>query len=350
MTLLVQRRARQQLAKAHYERELALRLDRGENPNQMRIHSIRQDEPVYVRFRGRAGLSSSTQKFEGVAELLVTRFRLLLLVHSGMNARGLNQRLGEVAFVSVDRADLRPPEVMKSLLGKIKRVEFSGLIEPFVIQVPFLPNFEDFLERMTPEHALKLGNEQAAEIRAEARLREALALEAANVAEAEHRRVNAERFGDGGRRSAARRPLGPSLGILDHRKTWRYKAAASTDQCVTGFVNAFSSGGGLLARAKWDVARTPNGANATYRGRKGLVVVTTALSQTAQAEERGAVGSEVRFEIEEEGDGFTICAMWLASGATRMGFTNDARFFRPYMRAVEAQLRQVDPGLQVVKD
>ena len=46
----------------------------------------------------------------------------------------------------------------------------------------------------------------------------------------------------------------------------------------------------------------------------------------------------------------TVCAMWLAVRATRFGFTNDGRFFRPYMRAVETRLRQVSPDLEVVKE
>jgi hypothetical protein len=140
------------------------------------------------------------------------------------------------------------------------------------------------------------------------------------------------------------------MGLLDHRKTWRYKVAASPEQCVSGFAAAFSGKGGLVVKAKWSVARTPEGAVAVYEGRKGFATFATALSQTAQAEEQGAIGSEVKFEIEEQSNGSTICAMWLASRATRLGFTNDGRFFRPYMRAVEAQLRQVDPSLQVMKD
>jgi hypothetical protein len=71
------------------------------------------------------------------------------------------------------------------------------------------------------------------------------------------------------------------------------------------------------------------------------------LSELARSEEAGAVGSEVRFEIEQQSSGQTVRAMWLASGSTRLGFTNNARFFKPYMRAVEDQLRLIDPTLQV---
>jgi hypothetical protein len=139
------------------------------------------------------------------------------------------------------------------------------------------------------------------------------------------------------------------MGLLDHRKTWRYKVAASPEHCVRGFAAAFSGKGGLVVKAKWSVSQTPNGAVAVYEGRRGFANFATALSETAQAEERGAIGSQVKFEIEEQRDGSTICAMWLATRATRLGFTNDGRFFRPYMRAVEAHLRQADPSLQVMK-
>lgn len=138
------------------------------------------------------------------------------------------------------------------------------------------------------------------------------------------------------------------MGIFDHRRTWQYNVAAPADKCVNGFVEAFSGQGGLIVKAKWSVQRTQKGAVAVYEGRKGFANVATAFSQTAQAEEAGAVGSEVRFEVEQRGER-TICSMWLASHASRLGFTNDARFFRPYMRAVEDRLRRIDPALQLKK-
>ena len=139
-------------------------------------------------------------------------------------------------------------------------------------------------------------------------------------------------------------------GIFDHRRTWHYRVAAKPGECTDAFVRAFSGGGGLLARAKWDVARTPTGAIATYRGRRGLASIATVLSETASAEQGGAIGAEVKFEIEAERDERTLCGMWLALRTSRLGFTNDGRFFRPYMRAVETELRRVDPATQVVKE
>lgn len=139
--------------------------------------------------------------------------------------------------------------------------------------------------------------------------------------------------------------------LMDHRKTWRFRLHGSSDQCVTAFARAFSKeGGGVLARAKWDVRPSGKGAVAVYRGRSGVIGVATMLSSTASAEQENAIGSEVTFEVEEiTADGTATCAMWLSSGSSTMGFTSDGRFFRPYMRAVEDQLRRIDPAVQVAK-
>jgi hypothetical protein len=140
------------------------------------------------------------------------------------------------------------------------------------------------------------------------------------------------------------------MGFLDHKGTWRYHVQAPPQQCVERFVAAFSSGGGVFARARWDIERSGKGAVAIYQGRKGLVMAMTMFSQTASAEQEGAIGSKVTFEIEEVTGDRTVCAMWLSSLSTRMGFTNDARFMRPYMRAVETRLRELDPSVQVARD
>jgi hypothetical protein len=79
------------------------------------------------------------------------------------------------------------------------------------------------------------------------------------------------------------------------------------------------------------------------------------MSKTAALEADTALGSEVNFEIDGSVDGRTLCTMWLSSSGRAgvgglLGATSDARFIRPYMRAVETQLRQVDASLQIVKD
>jgi hypothetical protein len=141
------------------------------------------------------------------------------------------------------------------------------------------------------------------------------------------------------------------MSILDHRKTWHFQVKGSPQDCIAAFRAAFTArgSGGIIAKAKWDVRQSGNGAVAIYGGRAGLIKGLTILSSMATAEEEGAIGSQVTFEIEGVADGQVKCAMWLSHVATRLGFTNDGRFFRPYMRAVEGQLRRVDPALRVGK-
>jgi hypothetical protein len=138
------------------------------------------------------------------------------------------------------------------------------------------------------------------------------------------------------------------MGLLDHRRTWRFRVAGSEDDCVMAFQNAFSSGAHLM-KAKWAVEAYSDGATATYQGRAGLMKGLTLLSSRASDEEAGAIGSEVTFEVEDSTDGVSTCAMWLSSRSSTVGFTADGHFFRPYMRAVEDHLRQIDPSLQVQK-
>jgi hypothetical protein len=78
------------------------------------------------------------------------------------------------------------------------------------------------------------------------------------------------------------------------------------------------------------------------------------FSRISDQEQDSAVGSTITFEIEESRGGKVVAAMRLSSSgragvAGLLGFTSDARFIRPYMRAVEDRLRRIDPGLQVGK-
>jgi hypothetical protein len=144
------------------------------------------------------------------------------------------------------------------------------------------------------------------------------------------------------------------MGVLDHRRTWRYAVAASPNQCVYAFTRAFSGSGGVFAKAKWDIKRTPKGAVAVYKGRKGIGALGGVLSKTAAFEEDTAVGSRVTFEAEESQPGRTVCAMWLSKSgragiAGLVGFTSDARFIRPYMRAVQTEMLALDPASAVGK-
>lgn len=80
------------------------------------------------------------------------------------------------------------------------------------------------------------------------------------------------------------RGLEDVVGLLDHRRRWTYEVSASPSECIKAFTSAFSGRGGLMAKARWNVQTTSNGASATYEGRKGLGAVGGILSQTAAQE------------------------------------------------------------------
>lgn len=141
------------------------------------------------------------------------------------------------------------------------------------------------------------------------------------------------------------------MGMLDHRRTWRYDVNASPSQCIEAFTRAFSGPGGLIAKANWRVNRKSNGAVAVYGGRKGLGALGM-MSRTAALEQDTALGSEVQFEIEKNSGNRTVCAMWLGSSgragvAGMVGVTSDARFIRPYMQAVQKEMLALDPSARV---
>ncbi len=143
------------------------------------------------------------------------------------------------------------------------------------------------------------------------------------------------------------------MGILDHKKTWRFETSATGDACVDAFCKAMTDKPALsLFLARWTISRQGGAAVATYQGRGGVLKVTTAISRHATAEETAAVGSQLTFQV-EVGNGTgarTSCSMWLSrAGSYLLFFTPDARFIRSHMHEVERRLRQVDPGLGVAK-
>ena len=142
------------------------------------------------------------------------------------------------------------------------------------------------------------------------------------------------------------------MGRLDHRRTWNYEVAASPAECISAFVAAFKGKGGLGTKARWSVKTTANSAVATYEGRAGIASIAGVLSQTSAQEGDTAIGSQVSFKIDRSDRGRTHCSMWLASSgrsgiAGLLGATSDARFIRPYMQAVAAELRKIDPQAQI---
>jgi hypothetical protein len=139
------------------------------------------------------------------------------------------------------------------------------------------------------------------------------------------------------------------MGLLDHKRTWRFRVNAPPEVCIAGFRTAFERGN-VLTKGNWDIDATNRGATATYQGLGGVGQFVRAFSRTAQAIEQGALGSKVSFEIESTDNGCTQCAMWLSEHGTRFGFTNDAGVFRRHMQAVQRHLRKLDPGVEIAKD
>lgn len=139
------------------------------------------------------------------------------------------------------------------------------------------------------------------------------------------------------------------MGLLDHQRTWRYRISAPPAACLDAFAKAFE-GGGILVRGKWKVSRRPNEAVAVYQGRSGVVGAASFLSQTGQATESRAKGSEVTFQIEASDGKQTTCAMWLSSRSTQIGFTDDAAVLRKHMQAVAKHMKQLDARVQIAKD
>lgn len=138
------------------------------------------------------------------------------------------------------------------------------------------------------------------------------------------------------------------MALLDHRKTWQFDVTGTPQRCLEAFTSAFTGSkvGGFIS-LKWDVSHSGGRTLATYRGRSGITKFLTMFSKQSTQEEQAAIGSQVTFEISDGQNGKTTCVMWLSSATTRLGFIADARFIRPYMRAVEGRLRQVDADLIV---
>lgn len=139
------------------------------------------------------------------------------------------------------------------------------------------------------------------------------------------------------------------MGLLDHRRTWRFELSGTPEQCRGAFTKALE-GGSLWTRARWKLASDGSDTIGIYQGRGGIAGVLAGLSDTSRNEERTALGSELRFTIEASSGGRTTCAMWMGARGSKFGLTTDARFIRPYFRAVDAQLRSIDPSMATSKD
>lgn len=337
--------------------KLRVKLRRPAPGGAISVQPSTEDEPLFRPFRcGRVAVRHEKRRhYAANGEIVITARRVLVLLNKGPTGKGAFN----FTVMSAGRDELCAPNTKKDRNGKVTEVELSlsdgsGSIHVSSLREPFAA----LLEMLAPESAGRLGPQAAAarqvakqEEQARKQEEQARRLEAERQASQEKAQKAASLFQQQPEPVRQRSPVSISVGsMLDHRKTWHYRVAASEAQCLRAFANAFSAGGGLLSRAKWDLRAGSDSAVATYQGRKGIIAAVTALSETASAEQEGAVGSEVKFEVVARDGDHVICAMWLASYGSRLGFTNDARFFRPYMRAVEDELRRLDPATQVVKE
>jgi hypothetical protein len=149
------------------------------------------------------------------------------------------------------------------------------------------------------------------------------------------------------------------MGLMDHRKTWRFELAASPNSCVAAFATALDGKSALSTRkARWDIAHRKSDAGlpavvATYRGRDGLAeFMLTLTGRHIAADEEAARGSQIAFEVEahDSRSNRTTCAMWLGRRGVRLvDFTAQAGFFRSYMRDVASELTKLDPTVALTK-
>ncbi|GAA2600419.1 hypothetical protein GCM10010399_34050 [Dactylosporangium fulvum] len=145
------------------------------------------------------------------------------------------------------------------------------------------------------------------------------------------------------------------MGLLDHNRTWRIATNASPADCVRVFADCLNGRNASLLGSRWRVSTSEaksgrRTAVAFYEGRTGVVGLMSAMSQRASAEQDAARGSELTFTATPGRDGSTTCTMEMTQVTkVYLVFTADARFFRSAMRRVARRLRDLDAGLEVVK-
>lgn len=278
---------------------------------------------------------------------VVTAERLLMIVSRNRDKKGIEN----FAVAAAMRGDFKNVQVVNDRKGQPKLVELRSADGSAFIHISFVSEgFPALLSWLDPASVERLDEAAAEQHREEIRIADARRVEAEQQAEQEKIRAAAALFAETQGGSTPRSPISITAGsIFDHRKTFHYQLAARADQCIDAFVRAFESGGGLVLRAKWDIDRSASEATAVYKGRKGVMALGTMISDMATAEQEGALDSEVRFEVVGQDDGQIFCTMWLAEHANRLGFVNDGRFFRPYLRSVQAELSKLDPNLRVIK-
>lgn len=151
------------------------------------------------------------------------------------------------------------------------------------------------------------------------------------------------------------------MGILDHRRTWKFEVSATPKECTSAFVQAMTQSKNALSlrKASWKVrtGSAPGAAAllvAKYEGRAGIGAAITPLSEQATLTHMAAKGSEISFRVESKTGGSasdpTVCSLWVSSYGTRLFvFIADAPIFRSYMAEVNRALQGLDTNLSMVK-
>jgi hypothetical protein len=318
VTLSISRRMRSEISELHDEGSLALRLRYPEKWHSLVLLPTGRDEPAWREYAGKAAVKAPKNKFDGDAKWVITQQRLLIVVHPGLGTVGLSRPRDEHALVAVELSDLSSPEPRRKKLGTaFRRLRVTGSSGSFVIELGLAERMYPNLVSALSGGAAELDQAYAGKLNEKRRERKAAEAEAAAVAE----RAVAERLERESHERAARfethqarRPGlgGVALRPFDHKRTWQFRVAASPAACIEAFERGFAKQVVLL-RGRWSVTHCDGEARAIYRGRGGVMRVATGLSQMSSAEQEGAVGSEVRFVIDESDDQHTICSMWLAN-------------------------------------
>ena len=330
--------------------DLRVRVKRDGPRLKLKIEPMTPEEYLFKEFHAKFKYMEGKVRGGTVAfpdGFIITASRLLMIATRRDDKNGVDH----FVIASANRSDFPNINTVKDRKGEIKSIELTSADHSATITISFASNgLAHVFDWLDPNSAVKLNQAAAERRREQDSIENEKRAEGARQAKLAKLEEAKRRFhGTAGQTTARLASLISTGGILDHRKTFYYKVAATPGACIDAFEQAFGSGGGLLLRAGWTLQRSSGGAVANYEGRKGLGAIGAALSQTAASEQAGAVDSKVEFEIDGEDEQYTYCSMWLTEHGSRFGFVNDGRFIKPYMRSVETELVKLDSEVQIIK-
>lgn len=331
--------------------DLRVRVKRDGPRLKLKIEPMTPEEYLFKEFHAKFKYMEGNVRggtFAFPEGFIITASRLLMIATRRDDKNGVDH----FVVATANRSDFPKVNTVKDRKGEIKSIELTSFDHSATITISFASSgLAQVFDWLDPNSAVKLNQAAAEKRREQNRIENEKRAEDARQAKLAKLEEAKRRFhGPAGQASARLASLISTGGILDHRKTFYYKVAATPEACISAFTTAFGSGGGgLLLKAGWTVQRSSDGAVANYEGRKGIGAIGAALSQSAASEQGGAVDSKVQFLIDAEDGRHTYCSMWLTEHGSRLGFVNDGRFIRPYMRSVESELSKLDSEIEVIK-